>query len=339
MDREITDLFNQEKENVLKKKIEREMPISERRAIKIEQEARKLLAEVPNNRKELTTEITRALLNTFVDNIKAELYEKPLNKSVRREIAGVYTVANADRCFIGENLEIVKKAVELCSPRKRKDLYIHNGLTTINREFFTKYGFGIKLVSRFREGTKDTLAVTFTLKQLNAFAKDILENNYKDLNLERDFLIDIKEKIVKYEKVREYLNDLLERMKKNNKEATLEICKEIIKGYKELPIDDTKDKLDVRIYLRKVNGSAFRNEDIPNVFEVLSYYHYANNFKCYGRYDKQILVYIPYLYKSLRELGVKKIFEPDDCTANIIMNISEFEEMVLGKPEENEKTK
>lgn len=334
MEDEIRRYLIEQQENIKKKAEERSIPLEERIAIQRNNDAKKLLSEIPNNTKELTTNITRKLIEKYIVYKDNELYKEPIKGDNSTRYYGIYSVKDATSDVLDYDPEVIKAAYDLYSESGKGELYYGDtiGLTTINEDFFSKYGVSIKHGSELEKSDRDALYISYTKKSLTEFVNDILNGNYKNTYLRRCDIERKKKQLVLLDSYRNLIDCFLERTKESISIVTLDICKRIAMEYSKLAFDDGSETLTLSLNVRNIGKQE-------EVLEPLRKYGYLDNALLYKTLsNSEKIIKLPDLRESLKELGVTDVTKPDYGKINVIVNINDFVDVVLNLGKE-EKTK
>ena len=334
MEDEIRKYLIGEQENIKKKAEERSIPLEERIAKERTNQAKKLLSEIPNNTKLLTTSITASLINRYIRMRENELYSEPVKNDNSIDYLCVYSAEDASNCVLGKELDVINLATKLYNKSTNSELYYEdeNGLTNINKEFFSKYGIEITHYGHVNELDKDALKISFKKKGLTKFVYDILNGKYKETYLKTDYIEKQKKQLVLLDSYRNLIDCFLERTKESISIVTLDICKRIAMDYSKLSFDDSSETLTLSLNARNIGKQE-------KELEPLRKYGYLDNALLYKTLsNSEKIIKLPDLRESLKELGVTDVTETDWGKINVIVNINDFVDVVLNLGKE-EKTK
>lgn len=334
MDKNLEDLFQQEREEIEKKKEERKIPVSERREIKKQKEIRKMISSIPDNRREFTTFITKTIISSYIMNRENDLnaLNDPHPDMTEFYQEFFYRAADVEKVIKVPECNNVLAALSYCTKSQIDKLYYNSKcdkLLTLNKAFFEKHGISVKHKACYKHGNvKDELIISFTKKQAEDFIKYVIDN-YKNqqISLTKDYIDEINSTISRLDKEEEIINSFINNQKRTNDLALLDICKGLIDTYKKLPYDDDSASIAIYPKFRRYHSDMCRLTKSEE--EVLDKNNYLKQSYSYtSSKGEELLVSIPYLESVLKEFGVHYI-DADNIRGEIRANVETFVKAAL----------
>ena len=338
MNKELRDLFKKEKENIQSKKQERSITISERKIIKKEQDAIKMVDAIPGNTINLTKVIVEKLFDRYIRDKENDLSPKP-DKHKNNIIIPVTKVADAMKNTGGKLPIEVKRAIELYNKKPLDNLYYYNNynngntdeLAILDIEFFKKQGIKITYDC---DGNNGYLIISYTDRILKNFIDYVLNNELFELGNDKKFVDELKSNIDELNKEIETLKMFFSKVKKSNKVLMLEICKDIIKSYKDLPYLNNDKTICISYDVSKLPDYSERifNLGIDNFLCILEKYNYFyDTLMFHTSTGKKLFIYQPYLTKPLKEIGcISALYSSKEAKYTLEIDINKFEKVALG---------